>query len=854
MNERPIILFPSPEEAARIKRKVPIIPPKFPNKERQYNRLMPKFTVLKKSFENKSIELQDSVTGIEPEFALVFEIIGSVDNFYNAVKKVKGMEWIFEYHESDIEADEDFYKVDRQGNKEDGTLTGKVYCVMTNKEALNQLLSLWERYVNGEDNVFPFGFAGLRDIFTHIKDIRPWNAKDRIEETHVMEYWKEELDFTGTNVVPFEIELFYRKDNNKRRKASGNIEAVIKELGGNVLQNCVIEGIQYHSLLVSLPKKVIGDLVNKYEDIRLAKIDDVMFFRPVSQAMETNYTDTINCDVEENAEEISSESPILALFDGMPIQNHKLLRNRLLVDDPDEYEKGYLEKYRCHGTAMASLMIYGDLNAIHERHKRKIYVRPVLKPYEDFWGGSQEKVPDDVIFVDVIHRAVKRVFEGQNGESAVSPEIKVINMSIGDPVRQLTTIMSPLARLLDWLSFKYQVLFIVSAGNQNRDGLDLDIKFDEFKKLSLKEREALIFNYIKENNRNLRVLSPAESINALTVGAVYQDESEFIENNLQIMAVEEGLPSPISSFGLGYNNMIKPDIFYFGGKKPIIRNVKNDGLRWAFGGRIPGIKVAAPYSDGTESGCAYSFGTSDAAAQITHQAGRCYNVLTETFLSETNNEIPREYAAILIKAMLVHGATWETCGKKVAELFGESEKRLKKWMGYGIPNVDRVVEGTDKRITLIGVGKLQQDKAHVYSLPLPFEFGTKMIKRRLTVTVAYFAPTVPGKQKYRSNQIWFEIEQNHDLFTSRQNTDWNSVRKGTIQHEIFVDNSIIVWDENENVKIKVNCKKDAESTRVDIPYCIFVTFEAIEGLGTGTDVYKTVAERIRQREKVTPSI
>ena len=175
-------------------------------------------------------------------------------------------------------------------------------------------------------------------------------------------------------------------------------------------------------------------------------------------------------------------------------------------------------------------------------------------------------------------------------------------------------------------------------------------------------------------------------------------------------------------------------------------------------------------------------------------------------------------------------------------------------MGYGIPNVDRVVEGTDKRITLIGVGKLQQDKAHVYSLPLPFEFGTKMIKRRLTVTVAYFAPTVPGKQKYRSNQIWFEIEQNHDLFTSRQNTDWNSVRKGTIQHEIFVDNSIIVWDENENVKIKVNCKKDAESTRVDIPYCIFVTFEAIEGLGTGTDVYKTVAERIRQREKVTPSI
>ena len=126
---------------------------------------------------------------------------------------------------------------------------------------------------------------------------------------------------------------------------------------------------------------------------------------------------------------------------------------------------------------------------------------------------------------------MKRIFEGENGEPPVSPDIKVINMSIGDPVRQLTSIMSPLARLLDWLSFKYQVLFVVSAGNHNRNGLDLDVKFDDFRKLSLNERETLVFNYIKENNRNLRVLSPAESINALTVGALYRDESEFTENS-----------------------------------------------------------------------------------------------------------------------------------------------------------------------------------------------------------------------------------------------------------------------------------------------------------------------------------
>ena len=51
-----------------------------------------------------------------------------------------------------------------------------------------QLLSLWQRHQNGETDVFKRGFAGLRDIFTHIKDLRKWDARDRIEETHVLEY------------------------------------------------------------------------------------------------------------------------------------------------------------------------------------------------------------------------------------------------------------------------------------------------------------------------------------------------------------------------------------------------------------------------------------------------------------------------------------------------------------------------------------------------------------------------------------------------------------------------------------------------------------------------------------------
>jgi len=31
-----------------------------------------------------------------------------------------------------------------------------------------------------------------------------------------------------------------------------------------------------------------------------------------------------------------------------------------------------------------------------------------------------------------------------------------------------------------------------------------------------------------------------------------------------------------------------------------------------------------------------------------------------------------------------------------------------------------------------------------------------------------------------------------------------------LQHEIFENDDIVVWDENENIKIKVNCRGDGD--------------------------------------------
>lgn len=848
MPDRPLILFPSPERADR-EHKTPVFTKTVrPSFGRQFTRLQPSFNLLKNAFEQKAVKLQQSPTGINPEFALVFEIIGTVDNFYTAVKNTDGLEWIFDSEVEPFNPDDDFYQVDKDsGERVDDSLNGKLYCVMSNQQAMAQLLSLWQRHQNGESDVFKRGFAGLRDIFTHIKDIRKWDARDRIAETHALDYWRESLEFDGDSPVPFEIELFFRSDEAKRRNAVEAIRHEIQSLGGRIIQECVIGEIFYHGMLVELPRVSIEGLVNRYEEIELSQVDDIMFFRPVCQSVFVSATDSEICTSAEEAP-LPTGDAVVAVFDGMPMQNHRLLRGRVIVDDPDDYASGYESKYRVHGTSMVSLAIYGDIKRNEAPISSPVYVRPILRPKQNGFDKITECVPDDSMFIDVLHRAVKRMMEGDGQESATAPNTKVINLSIGDPVRQLATTMSPTARLLDFLAYKYNILFIISAGNHPEIVNFVDKPFDELKALNISQRSSIFGETIKANQRNLKILAPAESLNGLTIGALYDDFTNANETARFIWAVDRGLPSPVSAIGKGYRSVITPDLFYYGGRE-FIRGKFDGKIDWVESLREPGCLSAAPYGTGDADGCAFSFGTSDAAAQITHEAAKCHDVLNQVFIAETGSNIPVEATAILLKAMLTHGASWEPIAEKLALAMGASPKQLSKWLGNGVPNISRVIECTKERITLIGLGALKKDEGDIFRLPLPVDFSSRLMKRKLTVTLSYLSPIAPNKQTYRGAQLWFNIDDSgKGLVPDRQNTEWQAVRKGSLQHEIFVGENPIVWNDDDLI-IKVNCKEEANKIKTAIPYCLFVSFEVAEGFDV--NLYADVSAKIHQRVQIS---
>ena len=477
-----------------------------------------------------------------------------------------------------------------------------------------------------------------------------------------------------------------------------------------------------------------------------------------------------------------------------------------------------------------------------------------MKPYP-VAHGTQEFIPDDVLIVDKIYEAVRRLYEPEAGQVASS--VRVINLSIGIGARMYYNMISPLAKLLDWLSYKYRVLFIVSAGNHS-DDIDLGISFSEYKALSAEERDKQMIQVLNQNSRNYRLLSPAESMNALTVGALFSDGSDFTENPKQLLPCSDSIPSPISSMGRGINNSIKPDVIYSGGRSVLFENLDAvNHARWRVGTSVypPGTLSAKPLSlAGNTNVVGYSSGTSNSAALLSHEAAICFDALSKVFLAEQDDDIPPMYVSLLLKAMLVHGAKWNSSAQLICRetgLAGRGADHIHKWMGYGIPDISRVLEYAKNRVTLIGYGELAQDTACLYSLPLPFNFSSQKMYRCLTVTLASFTPIRPSTQKYRSSQLWFSLETGEkNLGIKRADADDKAVARGTLQHERFAGDGAVVWGENDVLGIKINCRADAQDFTGTIPYAIFTTFEIAPEYDI--DVYQKIAEKIKPKEPITP--
>ena len=465
----------------------------------------------------------------------------------------------------------------------------RLYLAVSDSQAIKLLLRLWNQHESGKSLPRPYG--AWSEFFKYLKALRLWDYKDMLHDSGILQQWREDIQ-VGTTEVFFEIEMHFRQNPEDRKKAESSVREYIHAHNGALLNDPVlIPEIGFHAMKAKLPTVEIERYIDEESvsaDIKnILPPDHIKFCRPMSITgvkrdelpEEVVDFDPLPCEY---------PSPVIALLDGVPLLQHRCLDDRIIFDDPDGYTARYESpSQRQHGTAMASLICHADIKDatagnLPRSLLRKIYVRPIMFPNQNL-RNSPEEFDQWGFPEDITERALRRMFEGDEGESPAAPGVRVVNLSVGNVQKIFFREMSSWARLLDWLAWKYRVLFVVSAGNYD-GGVKIENESDLAK--------GSIF-YQNETQSLWRICSPAESINAITVGALNTDKQQpsAVPDNLVDLIADYHLPAFYSRIGSGYRAQIKPDILVSGGKLHYTRpvegsNVFKENLEYEFQGLL----------------------------------------------------------------------------------------------------------------------------------------------------------------------------------------------------------------------------------------------------------------------------
>jgi hypothetical protein len=763
---------------------------------------------------------------------LVFEVRGSIQSFANAIRKIPGLELI----------DEEVLEGDGQD------IEPTIYLLVPDAQALSNIASLWRRWLQHEN--LGIGFTPWRDVFSTLRDIRPWGPQDRVQS--------DERDIIATEIssmadderIRLEIELVFRSVDGQANEMEADLSNAIVVRGGRVISHCRIVDIGYHAILAELPVSSVRRIIDLSTE-SIAGLDPVMHIRPQSIATTIEVVDA------EDATPLEplavDRSPILALLDGVPIAQHPLLAGGLVVDDQFSMEPLAQVVDRYHGTAMASLIMHGDRNKTGQRLGRRIHLVPVL--------GLRDEFPDDRLIVDMIYQAVSAM---RDGNEPSAPDVLIINLSLGNSRKPFQGRMSAWARLIDRLSYRFGILFVVSAGNHT---VPFDVpgfaNFSQFEDSTEAQRAHEMVSAIGQLIAARRLLSPSESVNGVTVGAANIDAvspaDRAATQNVDPFT-NLTISNPSSALGPGFANSVKPDILMPGAKEHVRFDASGTilSIRPSGAARAHGLKVAAPPRNGVGNFESFTSGTSASAALASRTCHQIHDAL-ESAYGETFRSLSHAQRATLLKALLVHTATWpQATSELIKQVLGPLDNRqhvrqkdnIRRFLGYGLVDADAAIACTEDRATFWASGILSREQAVTVQVPIPICINGQARPHTLQATLAWFTPVLAGRQSYRAVRLkLIEPDEMSSLRVdaAKVQPDQNQGRRGTVFSRRWDGDQAPIIGESHFVTLTVQREPD-QGMVIDepIPFGLAVTF-TMPGI---TQIY----EEVRARLAVIPRV
>lgn len=267
-----------------------------------------------------------------------------------------------------------------------------------------------------------------------------------------------------------------------------------------------------------------------------------------------------------------------------------------------------------HGTFVAGLLCWGkelnpDLDTV-DGEGCKVFDVHVL-PNDDPDAGPTDDLTESQLLQD-LETALK----------AHANDIKVWNISMGTNEVCSLDEFSTFAMALDELQEKYNVSFVISAGNYTTMPL---------------------LDYPRQGAELTqgRITTPADSLLGITVGSVAHRSHK---NN----GPQNGEPSAFSRHGAGPNYIIKPDLVHYGG------TCTRDGVEQL------GVQSVG------DDGVVQNMGTSFSAPLVSRALANLYHQITPT------------PSPVLARGILTHHARHPVTGGRVKD-------REENFIGFGVP-------------------------------------------------------------------------------------------------------------------------------------------------------------------------
>jgi len=546
--------------------------------------------------------------------------------------------------------------------------------------------------------------------------------------------------------------------------------------------------------------KYIKLQANSYEDVekiaRINGIKSVDFFQEYSLPL----TDYINTDLQLLLEKNGSTSEIsIGIIDGGISSKNEMLKPYIKVRE--EYvPAAYINEN--HATFIASTIQYGNQlnNIVSLDSSRFTFVDIVAIPNGDKnWG------PTDTISEESLMEIIEEVME------KYASSTKIWNMSLGVESKICNGSMSDLGIFLDYIQDKYKVQIFISSGNLNQPPLrEWPAQAD------MGERD--------------RIISPADSVRAITVGsiALYESPDSIVKSHE---------PSPFSRRGPGANYIVKPDVVDYGGNISRTFNISKLGMK--------GLDVDGRVIEGN--------GTSYATPRIVQKFASVYDEMVEKDL-------------LLAKAMIIHSARMNS-----RELLEQNQDNI-KYYGFGMPTINAtdILQCSEDEVTLVFRQKISSG-THLEMQDFPYP--TSLIKNgkcfgEIGMTLAY-NPVLD--ERYGREYCRINIDASFGIYKSEEN---GKVKyKGQVPLECTWDERFeqsrvengFKWSPIKSYYRKISNKGidagDGWKIRIDmtlrsglvVPQQEFVLILTIKD-PLGHDIYSEIINGLRERGYITNNL